>query len=200
LTDLLSDTRSIIVPIAANVAETNLCGFAVTNPKLRFHIRLWLDANHNYLPARIEFFSLIKDNQYVLTEKMKVDEYSALGGGLWLPTKASYEQVVPVGDYVGRVNFSQAIQVDLNNSYWNSIQDGKLFARGSINANYTNRGWRYEYMPEELAIKKQVLMAAEASPRPPSRILVLILLALTVLPLLIVFISKTHENKRRVHE
>jgi hypothetical protein len=183
LTDLLRDPDSRISPFKTASDDTATYCFDVTNPKIRCRIRLWLDASHNCLPARLELYRLINDTQFALTERMQVDEYKSLADNIWVPIRATYNNILPVGPAAGRASSGKVMEVDMEHSSWNSVKDGKMFVRRSLpKANYSEAGWRFEYSPEALAMKRRT-SGAGALAKPVTLIMRIVLIALLAAPL-----------------
>jgi hypothetical protein len=192
LADLLRNQHSNISPLKASPTNPNMVGFQVDNPKLHGDfICVWLDAEHGYMPGKIEWHQRFDDNQLAIAQKMEVEKFVQLGNGAWVPARATNAYVVPIGSDAGRIVVEQTMELDAEHSSWNSIKSNELFFPKSLpKVNHEMDGWKQYYSPALLAAEEMANNSInEAEPGEHRhnltiRIVFLAVCVLTLLPLM----------------
>lgn len=174
LADLLTDTHSQVSPLEVLSSNANLFGFQVNNPRLRGnYMRVWLDAEHGYLPAKAEWYLKTESshgmNPIGLTRSMEVDRFIQIASQMWAPMTGRLLTIMPVGKLKGRTIFGWRMELDSEHSSWNSITSDEPFLPKSVpELNYERKGWKYHYPPMLLAAMKEAY-AGNGNPRPAPR-------------------------------
>jgi hypothetical protein len=197
LTDLLRDKHTVITPLAEKGAEPGWSGFTVSNPHLNGQLQLWLDADHGYLPASIESYSMTASGERVLRQSVRIERFIEYAENCWAPAKmmSTVYQGVDKASKKALAATGKVVEIDENRSKWNTIQDGKLFLAASLpTKNYSANGWNFDYPPDLLKLKQQA--DTYNSPQTP-KILWLLILVIALLPLIFLFYgrhNKSHAN------
>jgi len=124
-------------------------GIEVDSDKLRGPIRVWLDADHGYMPKAIEKYVRV-DGKVPLLCRTVLDEFTRQDKNVWVPVKGAYNLTLLVGPARGRNHKGRAMTVDVESSTWNSIASSDLFAAKSLpSVNHERDGWK-EFLPDGL--------------------------------------------------
>ena len=144
LSQLLEDTRTSVDEIKPD--DNQLRGFELVHPNLQAPVRVWVDPVYGYLPATIEK-DAISDGKAVLHTRSHVDEFVQVADTVWVPLRGSYTQFSRAGPSTGRAVNAYSMSVLREESSWNAISSGELFATANMpEVNHELLGWK-EHLP-----------------------------------------------------
>ena len=166
LADLLRDGQSTTRMLEATSSSRGLIGFEVTHPEMTRPVRVWADPDHGHMPSIIEKHVQDEEGNVLLWKRIEVSEFAPLEDGAWVPVNGTCLSFANRGEQ-GRVAVTgTSLVVDVEQSSWNSISSGELFAASSLpEANYvTDSGYRQYLPPAGLAaVERSDRMREEAA-------------------------------------
>ena len=104
-----------------------------------------------------------------------MEEFTKVDPKMWVPAKANHLLIMPTGPTAGRTYNGMTMELDAENSSWNSITSDKPFLVSSLpKENYQVNGWTCCYPPALLSAHKAADQVTRVTTRPSPRAWVLL--------------------------
>ncbi len=188
LTEWLRDPHSKISALEGPESKPGTVGFKVEHFRMHGQIRLWLDAEHGYMPSRIEF--CVRNQQGVVSpvRRIRVEKFAQTDAGNWVPAVAINELIQSSGPAAGCAYAGEKMELDNQHCSWNKVKDDALFAASNLtNKNYSDNGWTHFDAPtllQALQVANQMRVIPSTDKKAIVRILYVILIMLPLATIL----------------
>lgn len=159
VSELLKKPETTIRMVEHSTNKDEL-GIELAHRKLHGPVRIWMDANHGYIPTTIEKYTLVNGKQFLHT-RSHVTRFHQVSDSVWVPVEGISEQFFNgPGPLAGRTVLGDSMKVLVERSSWNAIESGELFSTSNMPpVNAEQMDWKVHNPP---AIEKAV-KAAEAA-------------------------------------